>query len=297
MSVDSRLKTWCDSVDNAAIGKTQDTYDAIGTVTIKGGKVVKELLGFVVNVVNAKPTSGENGAPVLQVNSKDLNIVLEKFNLGNAVGDGIATNMKEAPTFQEFIPFKAQKLKAGSLDNAKIDFSLSGSVTSTEGWDVAVGAVFASGPPDMRYEMELLAQRPGRVIGGDVAFFRAGIKAATRTSFTDTLQITSVAKTLRGIGGYCNVNAPTAAKSCVGTVEFSASQITDFTPQIWPFMIGYGASLGTPVGGIVSAHTRSGVYNPTRFPLPETNFDMEIGMTLANALTNEADGIAHVSWS
>lgn len=288
------MKVWCDSVDATAKGKTQDTFDSIGTVTIKGGKIVSELLGFIVNTVNTKPTSGENGAPVLQVNSKDLNITQQRIHLGNAISDGIGTNDKEAPTFAEFIPWKVtQGMK---LDNAKIEFSLSTSATVTEGWDIAIGALYADSLPDTGFLMELLSQMCGRAIGGDVAYFRAGVKAATATPFTTGISITSVGKELIGLCGYINPNAPSAGKACVGITEFTAPQMTDFAPQRWPFIIGWGASLGTPVGTQVNAGLRNGVYYPTRFTLPETNFEMSVSMLLANALTNEGDAIAGARW-
>lgn len=288
------MKVWCDSVDNTALGKTQDTFDAIGTVTIKGGKTVSELLGFMCIVANTKPTSGENGAPVLQINSKDLNITQQRIHLGNAITDGIGTNDKEAPVFAEFIPWKV--LPGTKLDNAQIEFAISSSATVTEGWDVAVGAVFADGLPDAGFLMELLAQMCGRALGGDVAYSRAGISAATATPFGTGIKITSVGKELIGLCGYVNPNAPSAGKACVGVVEFTASQMTDFAPQRWPFIIGWGASLGTPVGTQVNAALRNGVYYPTRFPLPETNFTMSVSMLLANALTNAGDGIAGARW-
>lgn len=288
------MKVWCDSVDNTALGKTQDTFDTIGTVTIKGGQTVNELLGFCVLTANTKPTSGENGAPVLQVDSKDLGISQQRFHLGNAITDAIGTNDKEAPVYAEFIAFKQEAGK--KLDNAKITFSISASATNTEGFDVAVGALVADQLPDAGFLMELLAQMCGRAIGGDVAYSRAGISAATATAFGTGISITSTGKELIGLCGYINTNAPSAGKACVGVVEFTASQITDFSPQRWPFIIGYSASLGTPVGTIVNAGLRNGVYYPTRFPLPETNFTMSVSMLLANALTNAGDGIAGARW-
>lgn len=243
---------------------------------------------------SSTPTSAENGAPVLQVNSKDLGITQQKFHLGGALTDGIATNNKEAPTFAEFIAFKQEAGK--SLDNSKIEFALSSSVTNTGGWDVVAGAVFADSLPDANFLMELLAQMCGRAIGGDVAYSRAGVKAATATAFTTGIAITSTGKELIGLCGYANPNGPTAGEAAVGVVEFTASQIVDFSPQRWPMILGWSASLGTPVGTSVNAGSRNGVYYPTRFPLPKTNFTMGVSMLFATALTNEADGIAGARW-
>lgn len=286
------MRVWCDTVDAAAKGKTAGTFDSVGTVTIKKG--AKEILGIIAIAVSATKTAGENGAPVLQVDSADLGISRQRFQLGGTLTDGIGTNDKESPSFAEVIMFKAQAGK--KLDNAKVEFSVSGTVTTTSGWDVAVGLIFADALPDAGFLMELLSGACGRAIGGDVAYMAAGIKAATATSFTTGISVTSMAKELIGLCGYVNANAPTTTESVVGVTEFIANQIADFSPQKWPAIIGYAASLGTPIGTSVNAGSRQGVYYPTRFPLPEVNFTMDIAMWLVAAATNEGDGVAGAKW-
>ena len=72
-------KLWSDAVTKAAIGKTETVYDDAGTITMKQG--AKDMIGFLVLMASSTQTSGENGAPVLKVNSKDLNITQEEIHL------------------------------------------------------------------------------------------------------------------------------------------------------------------------------------------------------------------------
>lgn len=300
MSEVKQMNVWCDSVDQAAIGLTQDTYDSIGDITIKSG--AKHILGIIVAAANSTPTNGENGAPVLQVNSSDLGISAQKFQLSGAISDGIATNDKESPVVAEFIPFKQPFLRTPDgkildLDNTIVNLALSGGVTTTGGWDVAAGVMYSDALPDRFFEMEMLAGCCGRVFGGAVAFARAAVKAATLTAFTDKIKVNSTAKILRGLCGYANPNAPTAGEACVGITEFSAAAIPNFAPQRWPNIVNWDASLGTPLGTQSNVNLRGGVYWPTRFVLPRKNLDITVGQLFATALTNEADGYAGAKWS
>lgn len=288
------VKVWCDAVDaaGAALGETQDTFDPVGTVTIKKGAT--QILGIIALAAATTNTAGENGGPVLQVDSADLGISKQQFLLSGAQLDCVGTNTKEVPIVAEWIPFKSDAGK--SLDNAKVDFSLSTTTTRTAGYDAAIGLVFADALPDQNFLLELMSGVTGRAIGGQVAYMRAGIKAATSTAFTTGISVTSTAKELIGLCSLAIPNAPTTVEAMVGITEFQASQIADFAPQKWPFIFGVSASLGTPVGATLAMNNRNGIYWPTRFPLPQTNFTMNVSQLLATALTNDADGVAGAKW-
>lgn len=286
------MKVWCDTVLAAAKGKTAGTYDSVGTITLKKG--ARSILGFIVLAVPAALTAGENGAPIIQVDSQDLGISKQRFQAGGVLTDAISTNDKEAPVFAEFVPFKVPPGK--SLDNAKIDFSVSGSVTTTGGWTLAIGVVFADSEPDPQYVNELISLITPRASGGAVTTAAAGISATSATSFSNGLSITSDAAELIGLLGFVNPNAPTAGEEVCGYTEFQASQVQDFAPQKWPFVLGWTPPLGTPVGTPIQASRWGGLYYPTRFPLPRTNFTMDVSMTLAASLTNAGDGIAAAKW-
>lgn len=286
------MRVWCDAVDVAATGKIAGTYNSLGSITIKKG--AKFILGIIALCTNSTPTSGETGTPVLQVDSADLGISLQRFVLSGGITDGIGTNDKEAPAVAEFIPFKYDGGK--SIENASITLSLSATVTNTGGWDVAIGIVFSDTEPDNEFWLSLLSGSCSRATGGAIATMLAGISAATATAFTTGISMTSASKELVGLCAYVQPNAPTAGEAVAGVAEFQASQIPDFSPQKWPFIVGWGASLGTPVGTQANVNLRNGVYWPTRFPLPQVSFTMAVSMWLATAVTNAADGIAGARW-
>ena len=285
------VKVWCDTVlgAGATLGETQDTFDDVGTVTIK--KDAKHLLGIIALTAATTNTAGENGGPVLQVDSTDLGISKQRFVISSgAQFDCVGTNTKEVPILAEWLPFKYDGNK--SLDNAKVDFALSTTTTRTAGYDTAIGLVFSDGLPNAEFLLELMTGATGRALGGAPAYMRAGIKAATATAFTTGISVTSAAKELIGLCSLAIPNAPTTVEAMVGMTEFQASQINDFSPQKWPFIFGASASLGTPVGATLAMNNRNGFYWPTRFPLPQTNFTMNVSQRLATALTTEADGVA-----
>jgi len=286
------MKVWSKAITFAAKGKTQDTFDSLDDISIKKG--AKTILGILAAIVPAALTAGENGAPVLQLDSESLGISKHQEVLSQVLTDAISTNDKEAPVFYEFIPFKQPGNK--SLDNAKITPSISGTVTTTGGWSGAISIVFADQEPDDIYIRELLTHACARAVGGKPAYSRAGISAASLTAFSSGIEISSAAKELIGIMGFVNPNAPTAGEETVGYTQFTASQIDNFAPQEWPFVLNWLPSLGTPVGTPVAASRISGLYFPTRFPLPETNFTIDVAQKLAAALTNAGDGIAAVRW-
>lgn len=287
------MKVWCDSVDAAAKGKTAGTYDEVGTITLSQN--AEEILGIIANVLTSGPTSGESSIPILQLDSSDLGISQQRFLLTGGATEGIATNDKEAPFISEFIPFM-QSDPDKSLKNAKAKLSISTNVDYTEGWDAALGLVYADGLPNQEYYVELMTGACGKAIGGGIAESDAGISAATATAFSSGISVSSVAKELLGLSGWVLTNAPTAKEACVGWTEFQASAISNFSPQKWPFNVGFSASLGTPVGTPLNIQNRNGLYYPTRFPLPEVNFDIDVSMTLATALSNAGDGLAGARW-
>lgn len=282
---------WASGVDVAASGKTAGTYDTIGTVTIKGD--AKYILGIAVLVANSGPTSGENGVPLLKVTSTDLGIAGETFPLAGVITDGIATNDKEMPVLAEWIPFREPESKAGNVGGSKVTFSISSNVAVTEGWDIAVSLVYSDQRADQQLYMEIAAGTCAPCSIANHTESDGGISAATYTAFTTGLDVSGAAKELVGIGGFVNPNTPTAKEACVGVVKFESGMISNFSPQEWPFNVGWSASLGTPVGSQGNVQTRNGLVWPTRFKLPEKSFTMDISMILATALTNAGDGVAY----
>jgi len=284
------LMVWCDTVVGAAKGKTAGTFDSLGTITLKKG--AKEVLGVIVNVAPSGVTVGENGAPVIQLDSDDLGISKQRFT-SPVFGDGVGSAVY--PTVESwYLPYKS--MGDYSLDNAKIDVSISGNVNTTAGWSAAVGIVYANGEPDDQFSRELMSGISPRATGGAYATKNAGISSTSATAFSNTIDVTSRATELIGILSQAIPNAGTAGEEVVGYTELQASQINDFSPQKWPFAVAFGPPIGTINYGIPVASYYRGLYWPTRFPLPKVNFSINVSQTLAAALTNAADGLAAVKW-
>ena len=286
-------RTWCDCVPILTKGKTAGTYDSIGTITIK--KHPREgssyrIIGMVGLVVASAITSGENGIPEVRIESNDLGITKQDYIVYNSIlGDGIATNDKETPATAFFEPLSIDPSK--STNNAKIDFSLSGVVTTTGGWDGWLGIIYGDGVPDANYRRELAAIMAGgsRPWAKADATIDSASKAASFTAFSTGLSVPADAKELVGLLAATNPNAPTAGEASASAFKFESSQINDFQPQIWPSCVGHHASLGTPVG---AAHNARGFYWPVRFPLPGNNITIDVSNKFAVALTNAPDNSA-----
>ena len=283
---------WCQAGDIAAGGKTAGTFDEIAEFTIP--VFVKHILGIIVLVTNSIPTSGENGIPILRINSTDLGISSQDVVLSGSITDAIATNNKEMPVLAEFIPFKEMANKTGKIANTRIAFGISSEVSTTGGWDVVVGLVTSDELPDASLLLELMAGICGRFTDSDVAGLDAGVNLATPDSFTETLVVPAHTSEIIGLAGFACPNAPTDNEACAGWTEFTTNDIPNFSPQQWPFIVGWGASLGTPVGSQGNVSNRNGMYWPTRFQKPPIRVIISAAMTLATALTNAADGVIGV---
>lgn len=283
-------RMWCDTVTAAAKGKTQDTFDTFGTVTIKqkpdGGSY--RIIGVVGLLVMAAVTSGENGSPVWRIESNDLGITSQDVvGVSNVMGDGIGTNDKEFPVRAFFDPLSIDPNK--STNNAKIDFTLSGAVTTTGGWSGGLGIIYGDGIPDANLRMELASLTSRPWIKAADTHDRGGNKASAFGAFSTGLSVPADAKELIALLGLSNPNAPTTVEASASVFKFESSQISDFQPQIWPSCIGHNSSVGTPVG---TAPVGNGFYWPTRFPLPGNNITIDVSVKFAAALTNAPDNSA-----
>ena len=274
-------KVWCDTILNSGVGKTAGTYDAVGTITLKKG--TGHVYGLLVLVSPTAITYGENSRAVLRVDSKDLGISKETFllttGISNPPGDGTTNLAAVASVSAEFIPLT---VPTGSLDNAKIDISVSGTDTTTAGWTVATGIVYGD-VFDADYANSLLRWSAKPAKGGN---FVKSTASATSTTSLGSISIPSYASELVSLLLTVDGNAG-EANPVVGMIELRGSSIPDFTPQKWPTVNGILPALGVAT----SAQTPVDVVKniPFSFPLPQTNFDLEAYVTLAVALTNAAD--------
>jgi len=276
--------TWADAKTIVAAGAVAGVPTAADEITLRKG--AGALLGLQYLLVGAIPTSGENGVPILILNSDSIGINNQHFVCNLAKSDGIATNNKEAPVYCGFIPLAYE----GELEFADINISVDSSVNVTGGWEGAVGIKYANRAPDAEYRGELMAYQHGPVRGGQRTVQAAGIAAAGETSFTNEIKIPGGFVELRGLVGFVNPNAPTSGEACSGYTNYLSGDIPQFAPQRHVNNVGWDASLGTPVGTPVSA---SGFkYHPVRFPMTGEKASIEIAQKMAVVLSNAGDGIA-----
>ena len=270
-------RVWSDVVSKSGVGKTADTYDAIGTITIKKG--AGHIYGLHVLAVPSAITAGENGRPAIQIDSKDLGISKEKFLLKQGIGDGIATNDQVRNFVPEFIPLTI--LSGKSLDNARIDISGSGNVTTTGGWTFVVGLIYGDVFDSVVGDF-LLKGGHKPAMGGN---FVHGTASATSSTSLGTISIPSSASELIALLPVVDQQDPTAGEEIAGFVELVAPQIQDFAPQKW-VANGFSAPLGTP-----DSPPPVGLMDPipVTYDLPRSNFDISVYATLASALTNAVD--------
>jgi len=277
--------TWADAKTIVAAGATAGTFKAADEITLRKGTGALLYLQYL--LVGAIPTSGENGVPILRLNSDSIGINNQDFVCSNIVTDGVATNDKEAPVYAGIIPLDF----AGDFSFADINLSVTSNVAVTGGWEGAVGIVYADSPPDAKYEAQYMFGMHGPIRGGAKAEQDAGISAAGETSFTTGIAIPAGFNQLKGLLGLVNANGPTSAEAVSGITTFSSADIPNFSPQKWVFPFGLEGSLGTPVGTPVSASKRT-MYWPTKFELTGQKATIEISQKLAVLITNAADGVA-----
>jgi len=289
-----QLKIWCDAITFNAQGKTAGTYDfeTADTIEIKGNAT--EVIAILLASCITKPTAGISGTLILQYASEDLGIPNQRVVAGNIGVDPIGTNNAEVSQLPTLIPLAVRAPDGGSIGGSEFKFAVSTTSAQTEGYDGAVGLIFANGVPDSDYRMELLAMQHGAISGGNHALSAAGISAASFTAFTNTISIPATAKILMAILSAIQGNAATADDPTVGITEFTAPAIEDFQPQRWPTCNPTQGVLGTQVD---SSPIVPSTHYPTRFPLPLTKkITVDVAQKCSVAQANAADGIAGMKW-
>lgn len=291
-------KVWSDLVFKDAIAKTKGTFDAINTnqaSVIIAKRDAVSILGFIVGYAMSVTTDAENIPDLfVEVNSKALGISNEIIVCALGGNDGDANN-ESTPMRTKFIPFKIKPGFESKLFNASITFKAAPSVSNTGGLSVVVAVVYSNQEPDAIFWNELMAQKPGRVTGGDADGDAAKAHATAGGAVNLTaLQIPSGTKTLRSLLGKFNINGITAAKVKSGFFEFIASGISDFSPQLWPLPIFWNAVLGT----VADMPALSGEAEPwpTRFPLPGSEVTVQVQSTLVIAATTAPDTTQYVGY-
>ena len=287
------MKVWNQCVLGSAIGKTAGTYDEIGKITLRSG--ARYILGFYINVVDAKPTDGENGVGIVRITSTDLGVAPFTVVGNQIVPDGDAATTTQAVT-KKFHAWSVEVPEG--TETPEITFELTTNVAKTEGYEAGIQLVTADQPPDEEFKMELKGSIPSDYEGGDHAEEDAGVSTEAYASWgtaadLDVIKVSSRAKELRNVLAEINLNAFAADDPGLAVFKFESPDIPDFAPQEFLSGAGFNSPLGTviDVGQAIEAN-----YFPTRFPLPGKSFKVEIFDKVSNTLGNAADGVAAWQW-
>lgn len=285
------LKVWSKGFSTAPVagGKTAGTYDKIGTIKVPNKKIPVYIIGILLAIAGQAQTAGESGHPEVQIDSTELNLSKEKFSIPKSgFSDPIGTNSNFVISSTHFemldIPEKA--------NNKETDVSLSSSATMTVDWDCHASFVFSNKPVDQlpadflaEIKNDFTSNSPGRSrIEQDAAL---AIGSADADVSCTGIKLLATDKELIAISVGVVANAPTAAEEHVTRHRLSSGDVDDFDPQEWPGCIAWNPTLGTVVGGAKSL-TPARKY-PTRFPLPESNFTLDVAVQNVIAITNGPD--------
>jgi hypothetical protein len=234
------MPTYCDLVEAAAISAgAQDTFTAVGTVTLRPGPGV--VLGVFTNGAPNATTAAEAIIPQFNFNFGELGVKEILCTGMGGTGEAIATQSgghgKPAEFFPVNLPFRG---------NEDIDITAGwhASGTPTAGLN-AQAAVFYSQPPHPPKEwFDAFPMLMG--MSGSDSEANAAV-TADRTAITD-LQVPSLAGHITGFGCTAAQDAaPRTAEDLVLGLDFT-STFPDFTPQQYPFLSKIPNLAGTLVG-------------------------------------------------
>ncbi len=231
---------YCKCVSGTAKGATADTFDSLGTVTLRTD--AKYVYGVWVAAAPSTSTAAEAISGQLRVTCTDLGLS-GTFLAPPQMGGAPATNIGHRPSKARFIPLN-KPAKGGEVITLEYSTNLP---DPTAGCNVVAGVVYAAGKEGMP-SGEALATWPRAAAvgqGGGVGS-KAAITAATETSIDD-VAVPGWAKEIVALSQEMIPNLMTAGEGICGYIRLK-SDIPDFDPQEWPFGVVFAAPLGTPVG-------------------------------------------------
>jgi len=236
-------------VSGAALGATADTFNNVGTITLRSD--ADRLYGLLVQASNTTTTAAEQNSGQIQFTASDLGLGAQICAAPPLLGGGIATHDQSTVSATEFIPFN---LVCKGKENLIVDYSTQ--VTDpTAGSDVVVAAVYTGNKTATDTKMlERMPIMHNLAPRGYDCEANGAVTTVAETAITD-LNVPSWASWLCGIRVTAiNAAVMTAAEGLAGYVRMR-STMPDFEPQEWPYYYSIHASLGTPVGVPVSMTT------------------------------------------
>lgn len=228
-------------INAAAVGATANTFDAIGTITLRSD--ANKLLGFWVEAAPVTYTAAEAISGQIRISSSDLGLGQQIATCPPYQGGGPATNGMYTNHPAEFLPCVCD---AKGKEQIVVEFS-SNLPDPTAACSVVVAAMYDAGKTTS-LGAESLKQWPymAPISKGFTNQATAAVTTVAETAMT-AMTIPAWAKKIVGIKAGITPNLMTAGEERVGFVRFR-STIPDFEPMEIPFATAFGAPLGTPVG-------------------------------------------------
>jgi hypothetical protein len=234
------MAIYCKVAANAARGATANTFDAVGTITLRSDAT--RLVGVLLEAGAAVTTAAEAISGQCRLSSADLGVSNMLYSCPPYLGGGPATNLGYSVANTEFLPFNwAVKGKEGIL----VEYS-SNLPDPTAAASVVAGLVYSAGPkPTTPRDMDWMPDM-NPLIGKGAATYSTAAVTAVSTAGTD-LTIPAWANRVIGLKQYMIPNLFTAGEEVVGYTTYR-STMPDWDPQEWPFAFAVNAALGTAVG-------------------------------------------------
>jgi len=225
---------------NAAAGATANTFDNLGTTTLRSD--ASGTYGFWVVAAPAVSTAAEEVTGQLRVTSNDLNVGAQIYTAPPYLGGGPATNLGYAAYAAEFMPFV---WPARGKENVVIDYSTNLPDPTAANSVVAALVYEAAGPGG--------SSAMARQTWPDMAPICKGAQSSSKATVTasvawgSTVAIPAWAQEIVGCKQFVLPNLMTAGEERVGYIVYNSS-MPSWDPQEWPIGAAIGAPLGTPVG-------------------------------------------------
>lgn len=236
------MSLYADAVSSTGAGGTADTFDNVGTVTLRDDAT--KVLG--VWVVAAPVTSTQAEAVHGQVRFTMQGVGTQTYPAPPYMGGAPATNISARAVLPEFIPF-VHEVTGG--EDIVVDYSThvqdptaANAVVASVVFEAGQGEQAVSPPSDVMAKWPEMAMVAG---GGDSEALGQVLTVAEST--IPDLIIPNWATEIVGFKQEVSLDLFTAAEEVVGFVRYRSS-IVDYEPQEWP-LNAYGAPLGTAVGG------------------------------------------------
>ena len=242
------MSLYSEVVNTGVIGATADTFENVGTVTLRDD--ASRVLGVWIVAAAATTTAAEAIHGQARVTMQGVG--QQTYVAPPYFGGGPATNSMYTPALPEFLPF-VHEVSGG--EDVIIDWTTH-LQDPTVGADVVAGVVYEAGqgvqggaiPSDVMAKWPEMAM----VAGGADSEALGQVLTVAESTIADLI-IPNWASEITGFKQEIQPDLMTDGEQITGFVRYRSS-IADYEPQEW-LLNAYNAPLGTPVGagGVTAA--------------------------------------------